>query len=882
MIDFTMEQLDNEKSPDLDIPLAKLGTLIFDSKHYKNIESMKSIPLQNFVDIKDLMIIKVKEYDKTISKLGKEGLDCLSRHGLNHKDCSSGWLWTYFNKLYTNHDHTYSIEKLEGKKFIGFVVEEKDWYTKKQTSDIVMAIETAQAELFAIINKARQYYKSALKKHLSYKLILQKITPLALIHQLKQLIEANYEENDIIHLSEVNRKISEVVNEQHAPFIYERIGQRYNHFLIDEFQDTSVIQWNNMLPLIDNSLASNNRNLLVGDTKQSIYRWRDGEVEQFAKLPELLGDNKSDITLQREALIKSMYKEIILDYNYRSDENIVNFNNELFTHLLLEENEYVKSFFQDHYQKTRKEKNKGIVKLINIPKEESEELINRIIESITDLKTNQNYEYGDICVLARGNKFLSKLANALIENSIKVVSSDALFLKSSNIINLIINIMNIVVDKNTAINSYSALRYFYKQEEKGEPHENIINKEDFFEQISNIGYKLQLNTIDNMDAYEISEYIISNIQLKNTSNPFIYNFLDRIIDLSKKKGASISVFLEYWEENKNKLKIDLASDNDSVQLLTIHKSKGLEFPVVILPTIELDAKLDGKNNLWVNSDDEIKDKLPKSLIGDYKYGLESDYKDILNEELNKKHLDSLNMLYVACTRPTKQLQVFFTHDSNSQKYWQACQSINWQQERIFENTENTTQIGETTVISNINSPDNCDLEITSFISNYWKTRITLQRDINTNKAIREKGTQLHNLLSELYSNTDIKKLINTNLNNNRINSDYLLEFEEIVNELLVNSNTRDFFNKKYIHHNEKEILTPNNHVLRPDKIIIKDSEIDIIDYKYINYDTISKTDMQKYNDQIGRYADILKQIHNKKTKGYILFLSPIKIVEIDL
>ncbi len=884
MIDFTMDQLDDEKSPDLDKPLTNLGRLIFDSKHYENIDSLKNVPLNNFVKIKDVLIKKVKEYDKVVSTIGKEGLDCLSKNGLEKKDCSRGWLWTYFNKLYTNHDQTRKIEELENVTFIGFVENGNDWYTKKQATAVIDRIESAQVEILKIIAKAREYYKAELPKNVAYKLILQKITPLALIHQLKLLIEANYEENDIIHLSEVNRKISEVVNEQHAPFIYERIGQRYNHFLIDEFQDTSVIQWNNMLPLIDNSLASNFRNLLVGDTKQSIYRWRDGEVEQFAQLPNLLNSNKSFITQQREDLIKSMYEEIILDYNYRSDENIVNFNNQLFSALLPMHNDYVSNYFKNHIQKTYKNHNTGVVKLINIPENKeaeskNDDLIKGIIENIIDLKENQNFDYGDICILARKNKFLSEVANTLIENNIKVVSSDALYLKSSNTINLIVNIMNIAIEKHTAINSYSALRYFYNQKNLGEPSSEHIAKESFFNHLNELGYDFKVDIIDNMDAYEISEYIISTMKIKNSSNPFVYSFLDRIIDLSKKKGASISLFLEYWEDNKDKLKIDLAGDKDSVQLLTIHKAKGLEFPVVIFPIIELEAKLEGRDMIWVNTNDDLKEQLPKALIGDYKYGLDSEFKEILNNELNKKQLDSLNMIYVACTRPTKQLQLFFTHNKHSKSYWDTCSAIKWDEERIRNHSDNILQLGELTKYVN-KEVDNNNIKIDSFISSFWKDRIHLQRDINTNKAIRDKGSQLHNLLAETYSNTNVYALISYHLEHKLINKEYSEEFSEIITTLLIDEQTKDFFNSEYTHHNEKEILTANNNILRPDKVIIKTDEVIIIDYKYINYENISDNDMTKYKKQIAGYENIINQIHNKKIKSYLLFLSPIKVLNI--
>ncbi len=885
MLDYANEKLDDEKSPDLDDPLSNLGRLIFDSKHYKSIDSIKDVKLESFVEIKKELQTKINTIIKTVKDFGNQGLDCINNNGLRKGDCSSKWLWSYFNKLQTTPESIYDIDKLENATFIKKVDNGDEWYTKKQTPDIIAKIETAQANIREIISKAREYYNTEASKLISYNMILSKITPLALIHQLKQIIEENYEANDVIHLSEVNRKISEVVNEQHAPFIYERIGQRYNHFLIDEFQDTSVIQWNNMLPLIDNSLASNNRNLLVGDTKQSIYRWRDGEVEQFAKLPNLLGENKSLIRQQQENLLKSMYKEVVLDYNYRSSENIVNFNNTFFTQLLDTESDYVKEHFQDHEQKTYKTKNVGIIKLQNIPENKesdskNEDLLKQIKENIDELVSDQEYKYGDICILARKNKFLSELATYLIENGIKVVSADALYLKSSKSVNLIINFMKIMVEQNMGINSYALLRHFYENHNLGEPSIVFTNKVELLQHINSLGYTFDNLLMQNMDSYELSEYVIDNINFKNTSNPFIFYLLDKIIEQSKQNGASISQFLEYWEEKKDNLKIDLAADENSVQLLSIHKSKGLEFPVVIFPLIQIDAKLSGRDMLWAEPDEEFRKKMPQVLIGDEQRGLKSYFKEVLSQELDRKQLDAMNMIYVANTRPTEQLHILFNSSSDSKKYWETCQSLNWDDTREVIKDDNFIQIGNNIDRKKSKAAPK-PIQINSFISNYWRHKISLQSDINTNQKLRDKGTQLHNLLANINDTTNIDEIISSFEKRQFISKEYSEEFKEIITELLKNEDTKEFFNSKNIILNEKEILTASGKALRPDKIVETKKEILVIDYKYTNEETLSKEEVEKYKSQINNYKSVLSNIYNQNIKGYLLFLKPIKSLIVE-
>ena len=437
LVDYTISQLDDEKSTSLDEPLSKLAGLIFDSKHYKNIDYLKSIPLRNFVEVKKILQSKIEQYNKTTKNFGEEGLNCIKKHGLEKGDCSRSWLYNYFTKLYTNNDSSYDITNLENTSFINFIDNDKTWYAKKKAKTIGSTIDLAKPELKEIISRVRKYYHKQLPEYISNSMMLKKITPLALIHQLKQLIEQYAHDNDIVHLSEVNRKISEVVSEQHAPYIYERIGQRYNHYLIDEFQDTSVIQWNNILPLIDNSLASGYKNMLVGDAKQSIYRWRDGEVEQFVNLPKLAGAKESKLISERQNLMQQVFSEINLDHNYRSLKNIVDFNNLLFQNLLSFEPDYVNKFFQNHQQKTNKTKNEGIVSLKYF-NGKMDLLQIGILEQIKKA-ISEGYKPNDICIIARKNNHLTEIADYLVANNINIVSADALLLYKSKPVNFVIS-----------------------------------------------------------------------------------------------------------------------------------------------------------------------------------------------------------------------------------------------------------------------------------------------------------------------------------------------------------------------------------------------------------------------------------------------------------
>lgn len=873
LVDFTISQLDDEKSTNLDKPLSQLAGLIFDSKHYKNIDQLKKVPLEDFVRIKTILQENLKEYDSKMKTFGQQGFDCMEKSGINKGDTSRAWLYSYFERLNNNHKYTYNIQELESKTFIGYIEENKQWYAKKNEKTVGSIIDAAKPQLLDIINKVRNYYKKQLPFYIADSMVLKKITPLALIHQLKRFIEQQAIDNDIIHLSEVNRKISEVVSEQHAPFIYERIGQRYNHYLVDEFQDTSVIQWNNILPLIDNSLASGYKNLLVGDAKQSIYRWRDGEVEQFVNLPKLDGADKSKLIAERQNLLEQVYTEIPLDKNYRSLESIVYFNNTLFKSLLTDEPDYVNKFFQNHHQTTNKKTFEGIVGL-KYYDDKLDLLLQGIYEQILELKS-QNYNLGDICILARKNKHLTEIADFLIQNNINIVSADALYLYKSKPVNLIISFMQIINQKEISTNIHSILRYLLDDKIlKGIG--NIEDPKVFFNLLNDYGFEFEEAKMHKMEAYELSEYIIHNSKIKNPINPFLFSLLDLILEQTKKSGASVSHFLEFWEDKHSTLKIDIAGDENSVQLLSIHKAKGLEFPIVIFPVIGFDSSLKDRDYLWAKANDDISPIIPKVLIGDENRGLRSSFNKTLKEEENRKKLDELNMIYVACTRPTEQLFLFFTEETKSKAFWEKrIKPILWEEERILLKDDDHIILGNTPILSIIKPKEDSIYNIDKYIQSEWRTRIQLKRESHISKINIEnlnKGIQLHNILSNLNTNSNIDQLLNEADKLSQLNIDYRDEFEAIMNSLISNSESKIYFNSEQTHLSEKEILTPDNEIYRPDKVIQTSSNIIVVDYKYANYTSISESEKNKHLEQIDKYSQLISNIERIETIGILIYL----------
>lgn len=876
LVDYVLNQLEDEKSTDLDILMSKFAAITFDSKHYSNVDLLKGVDLENFSKIKSILQKEQKLYDNTVSEFGKKGIDCLNKFGLKPKDCSSSWLSNYFEKLKNKHKYIYDISTLENKSFIKYIEHDEKWYTKSQKNDVIERIDNAKSEILKIIGEARNYYSNQLPHYLTNKLILNKITPLALIHIFKELINDFCKENEVVHLSEVNRKIAEVIQDQHTPYIYERIGHKYSNYLIDEFQDTSVIQWNNILPLIDNSLANGQHCLLVGDAKQSIYRWRDGEVEQFVNLPKLKGAEDSKLIAEQQNLIVNSIDIKNLDTNYRSLKNIIDFNNTFFSHLLESEDDYVKNIFSDFVQKTPKESNDGFIKLKNFQDDkDDEELLNEILLQIEDLTKNQNYKPNEICILARSNKLLMLIADFLVKNGLTVMSADALRLYKSKSINFIISILNIVEGINIPINSYTASRYLLEN--------NLIDKiqtfqsaSDFFDFLNSQNIEIQYSEIRQFTAIEIVEKIISTFITNANISPFVYRLLDLMLEQNNKIGSSVSAFLKYWNENITKISINVPESNDAVRLLTIHSAKGLEFPVVIFPAISLDDNLDGRDYLWINTPKAIEGLSPILLTANDKIGLKSSEKRLFEKDQSRKNLDRLNLLYVACTRPAEQLFIYFNKKTRGEDIWESKISklpiIN---QEIEFRQKNEISIGSAPVheikskksVSEIN-------KLKDYYYNDWREKISIKTDYReTSVEIKkQKGIQLHYLLSQLDNKIIIEDLISKAIAEQKISEEYKSEFIEILTEIINNNTTNIFFNSEDEVISEKEILTKENKTLRPDKLITKNNEIWVVDFKYADRSQIRESEISHHEKQVREYMDVISQIESKKTLGFLMYL----------
>ncbi|NNE54644.1 MAG: UvrD-helicase domain-containing protein, partial [Flavobacteriales bacterium] len=475
--------------------------------------------------------------------------------------------------------------------------------------------------------------------------------------------EAREEEGKVM-IADFNRSIFEIIRENPAPFIFEKLGEWYHHFLFDEFQDTSILQWQNFLPLIDNALAKGKKSLVVGDGKQAIYRWRNGEVAQFSSLPQIYKPMSETAHLYQSALRREFAAEE-LEYNWRSAREVVDFNNELYSTLL-----EVMPELEDEYSKGLKQKPaRDIAGFVSVERLEAGTSIERealasaaVLEKVHAC-LEDDFRPGDITVLTRGNKEAQKIAEYLVQNEISVVTAEALKLNNSAAVRLIISLAGVLHESTREIHKANFISCLSKLDPKSYPHYDTIKPLIFWKDKTSsvkanviINKLAPLGLLESMTMYELAEWAVKSFNL-TAVNP---SFVDAILNVIQSRGSvSPHEFLEWWNDRGDRQFVDSSDATGGVQVMTIHKSKGLEFPVVIYAMM---VKQDMSSDFWLEGREDITGlpAVPLKVSASSAKKLTPEFL----EERKRQLVDDVNANYVATTRAVNRLHWLFVRSVN--------------------------------------------------------------------------------------------------------------------------------------------------------------------------------------------------------------------------
>lgn len=859
LVNFTMEKTDDDKSWDVSREIMETGKLILNENNREEITHFSNKSIAEFIEIKNKLVEFCKEIEAETIAQATEALLLIEKNGIDVKSFSGG----YFPK------HLISIQEGKFNPNNKTYHEFEDIKINKTAKDGAI-IESIIPELLAILKSI--YIK--FEKKIFYEAFLKNITPLSLMNTLSNKLQEIQKEQNILSIAEFNKLINEQIQNQPAPFIYERLGEKYKHFFIDEFQDTSEMQWQNLIPLIDNALSSEDLDgargslMIVGDPKQSIYRWRGGKAEQFIELSKT-----------KNPFVNPDKELFSLATNYRSYSQVIDFNNQFFKFLASNfANEDYKDLYQNHSFQEFNDKKGGYVNVSFIPKfdksevEENEELeknnlyLEATLKTILKVKAN-GFNYKDIAVLTRNKKPGTDIANHLIENGIPIVSSESLLLGASSEVQTCIYILRYLKNANDLESKANFLYYLAKNLQQNVPVHDFIakgmelkNELEFQKWLTEIEVDFSFQNIRKKALYEATELIISKMIPVAKRNAYVQYFLDLILEHDLKKQSGIADFLYYWENNSEKLSIPSPEGNDAVRIMTIHKSKGLEFPVVIFPFAEENYSQNKGDKIWITTD-ESQVGLPKALVSKNKdvenFGEAAAL--VYNQKKEEDLLDNINVLYVALTRAEEQLYVisglvsenskgelpnnmatffieFLGSEFNEKQLeyeFGSNQKVSITKE-VVSNALTIPQLSETLHPKNI--------KIAQRESVMWNTK--------QQKAI-EYGNIIHEILAFVKTKNDIDLAITKAIENGLIISSQKEEVFATISEIVNHQELEDYFSPNHKVMNEQTIIQKQGAVVKPDRMSIsKDKKVFLLDYKTGQHLSKHKTQLENYQKSI--------------------------------
>ena len=882
LLDFSRNKTDDDKNWDVTYDLLTASSLLTneDSKH--ELKDFENKTINDFIETKKTLIQEIEMRKKNASYIAKECLLYIKDSGIAIESFSRKTFPNHLNKIIEG-----DLEAADINKFI-----EVEQVQINKTAKDKGAIENILPLLLSKLKLAYEEYQNVYL----LEAFNNNIYPLSLLNSINKEFKKIQEDQNILSISEFNEIIHNEIQNQPAPFIYEKMGDKFRHFFIDEFQDTSVLQWKNLIPLIDNALSSEENGvkgslLLVGDPKQAIYRWRGGKAEQFIALS------------QEENPFSNKYKKTVsLDTNYRSYSEVIDFNNSFFKYISgkLSNPDYI-NLYQNNSHQNKTSKSGGYANIsfidtsesINQNEEEDEDKNTKYLKQtiVTIDKVLKNgFQYKDIVLLARTKSNGILLANYLTENKIPILSSETLLIQNATEVKLIVNVLKYINNKYDANAKFNMLYYVGKYLQSDEDIHDIISQnllvsdEKLMEALVKNNLIIDFNACRKKSLYETVEIIVSTFIKQKANNSYVQYFLDLVLERNIKAQSSIAEFIDYWERIGYKKSIPSPEGNNAIKIMTIHKSKGLEFPVVIYPFANDNYSKNNKNKLWVPLENE-KINFHKVLIDNKKDVL--NYNKNASEIYNKKNqeevLDNINVLYVAFTRAVEQLYVISEIKINKDgvlpntlssfliEYLQMKKNFDEKKLeyefgfpiRVSEREDKATDLHEIQVVTN--KIKTSAIKIAQKEAVMWGT---IQAE-----AI-EFGNTLHEILSYIKTNEDVANAIAKSLETGLINPSQVSIIEEVVNSIINHSELQNFYSKEAEIYNEKGIIDENSNTFIPDRIAIIKNKAYLLDYK-------TGVPKEDHKNQVEKYEILLKNMGFDVIEKALIYLGQdLKIIHL--
>ncbi len=863
LVNFLEARMEEDKGWNIDEILAEFAKNLLDEEGQSRIDKLSHIPMDSFQSISGALYARIREFELNIREISGRADQLIRSRDIPYDAFYYGasGIGKYFSNLTSG-----KMEKLDPNSYVVRTVEEDKWFAAKASLPAQEGISAIKAGLLDIYEQLQAAIGKHKPDYILRKLLAKTIYPLSVLNEIEKVLRDFKRQNNLVHISEFNSRIAGIVMNEPVPFIYERLGEKYRHILIDEFQDTSALQWMNFIPLIENALAGGFFNLVVGDGKQAIYRWRNGDVEQFNALPAIPGSDSNPILNQREQSLTRHFEKVNLDRNFRSKTEIVGFNNRFFRVIADQALTGGKEkIFEGLEQLSDPLNTGGYISLEFLERDEVDEDLNYEVNtfsrifSIIDEARKDKFRLCDMAILCRNNMNASAIARFLLEQGVDVVSSESLLIAHSPKVRFII----------------AFLRFLF------EPKNDIVIAEIglFLDQTVKPDVKAwqsMRNDLARLPVYDLCETLIRKFNLSSAPDIYIQFFLDAVLKFSVSISTGAVEFLDWWDKHRKKLSVIVPEGIDAVRVMTIHKAKGLQFPLVILPFAQ-ESRRNTKKYIWVDLEKTIAPGLETAILPTHKEMESTVFQPLLEDEEQKSMLDLVNVLYVAMTRPEERLYILTKFPPKKKVEPDSLPSFfdfYLKNEGVWIEDQSFYEFGLKSLhVEKVAHEEIECVQQGRMISSDWRNKIEIRMraprmwDLDQPTGKSQWGNRIHTLLSWIKTVKDVTPALKKGILTGLIEVGDLDHVEKILESVVHHPQLERFFCDEVTVKTEAEILGHEGSFYRPDRVVFDGDCVTILDYK-------SGISRESHAEQLITYAGYIMQMGYHQVNRILVYLEP--------
>ena len=927
IMEYIKENIADDKGWNVIGQIKSFGEHIFRDYYKENADKLSERMAEDgfFEGFKEKMKNIKKKAKEQFDEIAASFFDALEEGGYSAEDLSgkTRGIWSYFNKIKNG---KYSDDDLVNLTFTKCMESPDNWVKKADVKSHTALYQQVSSVLYPILQFSEQHRPTLVKMYKSADLTVKHLNQLRLLGSIDKKVRTMNQEANRFLLSDTQTLLHSLIQDSDSPFIFEKIGTQLNHVMIDEFQDTSTIQWKNFKVLLEETMSREDAgNLIVGDVKQSIYRWRSGDWRLLNNIESEFINPKKQLDIET------------LDTNYRSDRNVIDFNNAFFVEAAKQEYENLKeampeeaqqllNAYADVEQKVPANKRaQGYVEIRLLKTQEDEDtadestgkgkgerMMQLCLETVDKLVA-RGVPTNKIAILVRNNQTIQDIAEYFMNHSdYEMVSDEAFRLDASQAVQTLVTALHYLMHPNDDIARATLLKYAL----------TYLDSEELVTQLtSNRQEYLEIPLLDLTERL-FTEFRLGEVEDMKAQSAYVCAFYDKLNAFLADNSSDIEAFLQEWDANLHGKSIH-CDGTDGIRLLTIHKSKGLEYDHVIMPYC--DWQLEKSNTIWCTPQEEPYNELPLVPV-DFSAGQmkQSIYEPDYHHEHLQNMVDNLNLLYVAFTRAGHNLYVFGKRATQNYRSSIIELSLDQVAEKLKKAQESISPLAEDKEVPVEIHGLGTDSKTSDIVFTYGepyipKQKVVMEMKLNSNvftlpsemmeteiivsskmpefkqsnksrdlivgdeeeeqqKYYIKMGTVLHSLFSTIRTHDDIdgalKQLeLDGVLYDENISKE---KVREMIRKRLESDKVSDWFSDRWEIFNECSIISMNKgkmEVHRPDRVMKDENETIVVDFKF-------GKPRQEYHDQVKGYMDLLSGMGHPNVKGYLWYVYPNKIVEV--